>query len=313
MKSDCPQIHRVLGLDVAKDSVTLHDLASGRSWTVANTVAALEQALSPCDWELAVCEATGGHEDLLLSVLHGLSIPVHRGHGAKISSFARSFGPAKTDRIDARVLAIYGRERGAKLPLWRPVDVESLNLVALVRRRSDLVELRKIEKTRAKGPRAAAIAGSVARAIAFLDEEIAELDTAIQASIGTCARLRARRDVLVAMPGIGPTIAATLLALIPELGTLDRRAAASLAGVAPHPRDSGTIRKRRITRAGRRELRPTLFLAALTAVRGNNPFADFCKRLIQNGKAKLVAITAVMRKIIVVANARLAELNPQLT
>lgn len=313
MKPDHPQIHRVLGLDVAKDSVTLHDLATGRNWTVANTVAALEQALSSCACELAVCEATGGHEDLLLSVLHALSIPVHRGHGAKISSFARSFGPAKTDRIDARVLAIYGRERGAKLALWRPVDEDSLNLVTLVRRRANLVELRKVEKTRAEGPRAAAIAGSVARAIAFFDGEIAELDSRIKASIGASARLRARRDVLVAMPGIGPVVAATLLALIPELGTLDRRAAASLAGVAPHPRDSGTIHKRRTTRAGRRELRPTLFLAALAAVRGKNPFADFCKRLIQNGKAKMTALTAVMRKIIVVANARLAELNPQLT
>ncbi len=314
MNPDCPQIHRVVGCDVAKHSVTLHDLVSGRTITIANEPEALSQALAAFRaHELAVCEATGGYEDVLLGVLHGLSIPVHRGHGTLISAYARSFGLAKTDRIDARVLALYGRERGPRLARWRPVDDESRQLVALVRRRMDLVELRKAERTRAKGPRAAFVAASVARSLAFLDAEIADLDGQIQACVTASSRLEARGRVLRGLPGVGDTIAAGLLALIPELGTLDRRRAASLAAVAPHPRDSGTIRKHRTTSGGRRELKPMLFLAALTAVRGNNPLADFYRRLLEAGKPKRLALTAVMRKIIVIANARLAQLEPQLT
>jgi len=314
MNHDCPQFHRVVGCDVAKHSVTLHDLASGRTFTVDNEPEALGQALAAFrGHDLAVCEATGGHEDVLLGVLHGLSIPAHRGHGTQISAYARSFGLAKTDRIDARVLALYGRERGPRLARWRPVDEDSLQLVALVRRRMDLVELRKAERTRAGGPRAAAVAASLTRSLAFLDAEIAELDDRIRDCVTASSRLEARSRVLRDLPGVGDTIAAGLLALMPELGTLDRRRAASLAAVAPHPRDSGTIRKHRTTSGGRRELRPMLFLAALTAVRGKNVLADFYRRLVEAGKPKRLALTAVMRKIVVIANARLAQLEAQLT
>lgn len=314
MNPDCPQFHRVVGCDVAKQSVTLHDLASGRTVTVANEPEALGQALAGFrGHDLAVCEATGGYEDVLLGVLHGLSIPAHRGHGTLISAFARSFGLAKTDRIDARVLALYGRERGPRLARWRPVDDDSLQLVALVRRRMDLVELRKAERTRARAPRVATIAASLARSLAFLDAEIADLDARIEACVAASSRLEARSRVLRTLPGVGETIAAALLALIPELGTLDRRRAASLAAVAPHPRDSGTIRKHRTTSGGRRELKPMLFLAALTAVRGHNVVADFYRRLLEAGKPKRLALTAVMRKIVVIANARLAQIETQLT
>lgn len=314
MYPDCPQIHRVVGIDVAKHTVTIHDLATGRAFTVANTANALLEVLEPLrDRDLAVCEATGGHEDLLLGLLHGLSIPVHRGHGSRISAFARSFGLAKTDRIDARTLALYGRERGAGLARWRPADEAGLELVALVRRRIDLVELRKRERTRARGPRAGTILGSVSRTIAFLDAEIAELEHRIEAVIASCPRLRARHAALRSIPGVGPVVASGVLAIIPELGMLDRRAAASLAAVAPHPRDSGTIRKRRITSGGRRELRPILFIAALTATRGENFLASFFRNLIQNGKPKLLALTAVMRKLVVIANARLREVEQKLT
>jgi Transposase and inactivated derivatives len=314
MTPDCRQIHRVVGIDVGKTSVTLHDLASDRTIKVANEVEALREALEPLrDCDLAVCEATGGHEDVLLDLLHALSIPVHRAHGGRVSAFARSFGLAKTDRIDARILAVFGRERGAGLPRWTPADAIGLRLVALVRRRADLVELRKRERARTKGPRAGFVDASIARTIAFLDAEIDELEARIKATIAEGTRLRARHDALRSIPGIGPTVAAGLLALMPELGFLDRRAAASLAALAPHPRDSGTIRKRRVTTGGRRELRPLLFNAALAAVRGQNLLATFFKRLVDAGKPKLLALTAVMRKIIVVANARIREVEAKLT
>jgi transposase len=318
-------IEAVLGLDVAQHSVTLHDLASGRTLTVANTHAALTAALRPFrDHQLAVCEATGGHEAVLLGVLFDLAIPAHRADGGRISAFARSLHMAKhmakTDRLDARTLAIYGRERGAGLARWAPPAAYQQELTALVRRRAELVETRKSERTRAKAPGirapgikapgAKAIAASLERALAFLNEDIHRLEAAIAELIATTPELARRNQVLRGLPGIGSTVAATLLALLPELGHLCRRKAAALAGVAPHPDQTGTTRNRGHTKGGRRPLRSVLFIAALAAVRGDNRFASFYTRLLANGKSKRLALVAVIRKLVVIANARLAEIPP---
>lgn len=300
-------IEAVLGLDVAQDSVTLHDLASRRTLTVANSRAALIAALQPYrDRQLAVCEATGGHEAVLLCVLLELAIPAHRADGGRISAFARSLHLAKTDRLDARTLALYGRERGALLPRWSPPTPSQQHLTALVRRRADLVAARKVERTRIKAPGAAAVAASLARMLAFLDGEISDIETTINTLIAATPELARRQAVLLHLPGVGKTVAASLMALMPEMGHISRRQAAALAGVAPHPDQTGTTRNKARTRGGRRALRPVLFIAALTAVRGQNHFAQFYKRLINAGKPKRLALLAVMRKITVVANARLA-------
>lgn len=302
----------VLGLDVAQDSVTLHDLASRRTLTVANTDAALTAALLPFrDRQLAVCEATGGHEAVLLAVLLELGIPAHRADGGKINAFARSLHLAKTDRLDARTLALYGRERGATLPLWTPPAACQIELTALVRRRADLVATRKAERTRAKAPGAAAVAPSLARSLAFLDSEIKDLETALANLIAATPELTQRKTTLISIPGVGGIVATSMLALLPELGQLSRRQAASLAGVAPHPDQTGTTRNRGRTKGGRRVLRPVLFIAALTAVRGDNQLSQFYKRLLAAGKSKRLALVAVMRKIVVIANARLKELYAQ--
>jgi transposase len=303
-------IETALGLDVAQDSVTLYDLVSSRCLTVPNTHAALTAALQPFqDRQLAVCEATGGHEAVLLSVLLELGIPAHRADGGKISAFARSLHLAKTDRIDARSLALYGRERGAILPRWSPPPACQQELTALVRRRASLVAARKSERNRAKAPGAEAIAASLARTLAFLDSEIKDIETAIFRLIAATPELAQRNAVLINLPGIGKIVAAGLLALLPEMGRLSRRQAASLAGVAPHPDQTGTTRNRGRTKGGRRMLRPVLFIAALTAVRGDNPFAEFYHRLLAARKPKRLALVAVMRKLLVVANARLVELK----
>lgn len=302
----------VLGLDVAQDSVTLHDLASRQTLTVANTDAALTAALLPFrDRQLAVCEATGGHEAVLLAVLLELGIPAHRADGGKINAFARSLHLAKTDRLDARTLALYGRERGATLPLWTPPAAHQLELTALVRRRADLVATRKAERTRAKAPGAAAVAGSLARSLAFLDSEIKDLETALANLIAATPELTQRKTTLISIPGVGGIVATSMLALMPELGQISRRQAASLAGVAPHPDQTGTTRNRGRTKGGRRVLRPVLFIAALTAVRGDNQLSQFYKCLLAAGKSKRLALVAVMRKIVVIANARLKELYTQ--
>jgi transposase len=300
----------VLGLDVAQDTITFHDLSSGRTETLANQADVLRTNLRAYkDRQLAVCEATGGHEAVLLSILSELGIPVHRADGGKINAFARSLHLAKTDRLDARTLALYGRERGANLTRWAPPSDQQRILTSLVRRRADLVEARKIERTRAKAPTARDIAPSIERLLAFLDQEIEDIEAEIERIIKTTPTLQQRNQVLLGIPGIGARVGAALLALLPELGTLSRRTAAALAGVAPHPNQTGTTRNKARTKGGRRPLKPFLFIAALTAVRGNNPLATFYKHLLDKGKPKRLAIVAVMRKIVVIANARIAQLT----
>jgi transposase len=310
MTHPCVPIEPVLGLDVARNSVTLHDLISRQTLTADNNRTALMAALAPFrERQLAVCEATGGHEAVLLDVLVALGIPAHRADGGKINAFARSLHLAKSDRLDARTLALYGRERGAMLERWSPPIPSQQELASLVRRRANLVAARKAERTRAKAPGAAAMAASLARMLAFLDAEIGEIETAISNLIATTPELARRNAVLTDLPGIGSTVAASLLALLPEMGRLSRRQAAALAGVAPHPDQTGTTRNRGRTRGGRRTLRPILFIAALTAVRANNHLQHFYKRLVDAGKSKRLALVAVMRKLVVIANARIAELD----
>ncbi len=321
MTSFSRQIESVLGLDVSKDTVTLHDLATGCRATVPNTRPALTEALEAlASCELAVCEATGGYEDTLLAVLAALAIPAHRADGARVKAFLRSHGRrAKTDAIDAEGLALFGRERGADLPRWRPASEDQAELVALVERRRDLVAIRAAEKNRRNAPRNAS--GSLSSSafvrediedhIAELDRRIGAIDQRIAGLVAGSAELAARARVLRTVPGIGPMLAPFLLAGMPELGSIGQGQAASLAGLAPHPRQSGKSDGYRSTRGGRRFLRPPLFLAALAATRADNGLAHFYKRLLAAGKPKRLALVAVMRKIIVVANARLRELAQQ--
>jgi transposase len=305
MISVSPQIQSVLGLDVAQDSVTVHDSGTGRTVTVPNEAAALRALLATVPaCRLAVCEATGGHEDVVLAVLDELGLPAHRADAAKVKAYIGSFGKrAKTDAIDARWLARYGLDRGARLPRWTPPAAAQQTLKALVARRADLVAMRVQEKNRLQAPRTRA----------DLTRRIATLDAAIEACLNADRRLAARAATLRTVPGIGPVLAATLQAIMPELGRLNRRQAASLAGCAPHPRQSGTRNAYRATRGGRRQLRPLLFVAALVAARPQSPLATTYQALINAGKAKRLALTAIMRKIIVIANARLRDPQIQLT
>lgn len=299
------QIQSVLGLDVAQDSVTVHDSGTGRTVTVPNEAAALRALLATVPaCRLAVCEATGGHEDVVLAVLDELGLPAHRADAAKVKAYIGSFGKrAKTDAIDARWLARYGLDRDARLPRWTPPAAAQQTLKALIARRADLVAMRVQEKNRLQAPRTRA----------DLTRRIATLDVAIEACLNADRRLAARAATLRTVPGIGPVLAATLQAIMPELGRLNRRQAASLAGCAPHPRQSGTRNAYRATRGGRRQLRPLLFVAALVAARPQSPLATTYQALINAGKAKRLALTAIMRKIIVIANARLRDAQIQLT
>nr|WP_323130321.1 transposase [Sinorhizobium medicae] len=273
-----------------------------------------------------MCEATGGHEDTLLGALLELAIPAHRADPAKIKAYIESFGKrAKTDPIDARWLSHYGRDGAAVLPRWQPADPCQQQFALFVARRLDLVAMRVQEKNRMKAPRSRLIADNIAARLAEPDRPIETLNAQIGTLIAESHNLALRAKALRSVPGIGPVLVSLLLAVMPELGSLNRRQAASLAGCAPavmpelgslnrrqaaslagcapHPKDSGKASWHRSTTGGRRQIRPALFIAALAACRGDNHLAIAYNALLNTAKPKRVALTAIMRKIITIANA----------
>jgi transposase len=302
---------RFIGCDVGKATIVVFDSGSGRTVTVDNEPAALAAFATKLeDKSLAICEATGGHEAALLDALVSTGKAAHRADARKVKAFIRSLGTlGKSDAIDARALARYGQERHDRLALWQPRDEHREQLHKLVTTRRELVRESVIYKNRLAAPGAALVADRLRRILEALAQEIAGLEADIETLIRAHAPLLRAREALRTIAGIGATTASALLALMPELGTLHRRRAAALAGLAPHPRQSGKTDAYRRTRGGRPEIKQLLFMAALAAARHNPTLATFYQRLRQNGKKPLVALTALMRKIIVIANARLRNLQ----
>lgn len=300
---------RFVGCDVGKSAIVTFDSASGRTVTLANApeaLAAFAAALEP--QSLVICEATGGWEAALLDACIAAGRAAHRADARKVKAFIRSLGTlGKTDAIDARALARYGEERHDRLARWRPRQAERDQLHALVSARGELVKQRTACKNRLGAPGSGPVADRLQRVLNTLDAEIAGLDADITALIRAHKALAAAARTLTGIAGLGDTSASQLLAFMPELGTLDRRQAAALAGLAPHPRQSGNREGYRRTRGGRPEIKQALFMAALSAARHNPTLSAFYQRLRANGKKPLVALTAVMRKIIIIANAQLRE------
>jgi len=299
----------VIGCDVGKNSIVTFDSRSGRIREIANRPDAIATFVAELpDDCLVVCEATGGWEAALLAASVEAGIAAHRADARKVKAFIRSLGRiAKTDRIDAEGLARYGQERGDRLVRWQPADPALLDLQSMVRLRRDLVAQRAAHKQRLTAPAGAAIHVHLDPLLRQFDCSIAELDDAIAALVARIDSLRLRVDTITAIKGCGPVVAACLVALMPELGTLDRKACAALAATAPHPHQSGMRDGYRRVRGGRYEVRPILFIAALSACRYDPQLRDFYKRLVDNGKKKIVAVNAVMRKLIVIINARIRD------
>jgi transposase len=205
------------------------------------------------------------------------------------------------------MLSGYGRERWATLDLWQAPDPDETGLRALVRRRQELITMKVAEKNRAKAPGGRRLASSFEAVIKVVERQIKVIDAQIRELIANSSTLRHRAAVCTAMDSLGPIVAAKLLAILPELGSMTRRKAAALAGLAPHPNDSGQKHGYRKIRGGRPEIRSMLYMPALHAAAGRGEFAAFYKRLIANGKRPMVAIAAVMRKIIITLNARLRD------
>jgi len=296
-----------VGCDVGKSEIVVYDATSLKTSKVANTrkdLAAFAAKLDPhC---LVVCEATGGYEGELLAALLVKGIPAHRADAAKVKAFIRSFGVlGKTDAIDAKALARYGQERHADLPRWRAPDRERVKLQALVLARKDLLIARGAFHNRSKAP--GCLTEVHADMVKAFDKNIRKLDAEIAALLARVEPLAKAAKTLTQIKGVGAKTAAVLLALLPELGHLDRRAVASLAGLAPHPRQSGASNAYRSTRGGRTEVKRALFMPAQVAAKHNPDLKLYFQRLVQNGKKPIVAITAVMRKLVVIANAKLRD------
>jgi transposase len=306
---------RVLGVDVAKASVVIFDSQTRRTWTVTNEPHALSAALAPfAGYDLLVCEVTGGYERALLEAAHGLGLPAHRADPLRVKRYIASLGgAAKTDGIDAGWLGRYGQERGETLSRWRPADADGDALAVLVRHRQHLVGARTEAKNRRSAPTSQPIAELLDDEIDFLAKQIKRIDQAIAQLMARKPDLAQREQRLRGITGFGPIVARTLLAFMPELGRLNRRQAACLAGLAPHPINSGKFTGRPRTNHGRDGLKPLLFLAAMAAERVDPKWKDFSQRLAKDGKTKRLILTAIARKLVVIANAELREQATQLT
>lgn len=296
----------VIGIDVAKAELVV---AAGDAalWTVENTDAgmpALVERLTTLAPALVVLEATGGYERLAVAALAAAALPVVVVNPRQVRDFAKATGQlAKTDRIDARVLVRFGDRIQ---PAVRPLpDAATQELAALLARRRQLLEMRQAERNRlaqVAGRAQRAVRASLTKHIAYLERELATSDTELDARIRESPVWRDRDDLLQSVPGIGPVVARTLMADLPELGQLGRRAIAKLAGVAPLNRDSGQWRGRRTIRGGRASVRAALYLAALVAMRCNPAIRAVYRRLLAAGKPKKLALVACMRKLLTMVN-----------
>jgi len=306
-----------VGIDVSKRTLVVAVDPSGERWTSDNTPPAITalvaklRALAP---RIVVIEATGGYERAVAAAAIAADVPVAVVNPRQVRAFAAALGrTAKTDDIDADVLAAFG----AKLePQPRAIaDAATQALAALVARRRQLLEMIGMERSRLEqAPPTGHLTRELRRHIRWLERRVADVDDEIGTSIQQHPTWRLTDEVLRSVPGIGPTTARTLLAELPELGRLDRRAIAALVGVAPFNCDSGQFRGQRHIWGGRASVRSTLYMAALTATRYNPVLRAFYRRLRDAGKPAKVALIATMRKLLTIVNTMIkhqAKWNPE--
>lgn len=304
-----------IGIDIGKFTFVVAVHGEKESKEYENTHLGINQFIKDhkklLPTSLCILESTGGYEMTLLLTLCEQGISVHKANTRKVKNFIRSYGnAAKTDRLDAKALALYGFERAQSLALYAPQSTQAYQLYELTQRRNDLKQMLVAEKNRLKSPRAEFVKGSIQTIIDTLSSELIEITTAIDALIDSDVVLKEKQRILKTIPGIGNIIANELIVLLPELGELNRRQIASLVGVAPVAKDSGKSNGYRRTGHGRCGIKPALFMAAMAARNSNSHLKLFYESLLARGKLKMVALTALMRKIIVIANARLKNIQP---
>jgi transposase len=301
-----------IGIDVSKDRLDVHVRPSDEAFAVGRDsegLVALIERVGLLDPYLVVLEATGGFELTVAAALVAAGMPLAVVNPRQIRDFARATGQlAKTDALDAKAIARFAE---AVRPEPRVVpDEQARALGELVARRRQVIEMMTAERNRRRQLTNRRLIKSVDRLLAVLLKELAELDRDVGDGIRGTPAWRERDQLLRSVPGVGDVVSRTLIADLPELGSLDRKQIAALVGVAPLNRDSGKMRGRRTIWGGRANVRSTLYMAALVASRHNPVLAAFYQRLVSAGKAKKLAITAVMRKLLTILNAIIRDQRP---
>lgn len=309
----------VVAFEVSKHQLVVHTLPADRQTVIDNTPAAVRRVLlaevkhnrqTRLGRLLVICEATGGYERHVLEAAVELGLEAHKAHGSRVRHFARYKGlKAKNDPIDARLIGLYGLQT-ENLVRYVPPSPGLKALRALKERRTDLQAMLQAETNRLEHATDACVLKSLKTSIRALTSALKAIEAEIVLLLKREEELARKAELMCTVPGVGLTVATTLIAHMPELGTLPRTRAAALAGVAPYDNDSGEMKGRRSIDAGRSAVRRSLYMAAMAAKRTCPHLRDFAERIIAKGNPPMVAITAVMRKLIVIINAVLATQQP---
>lgn len=295
-----------IGIDVSKGRLDVAVRPTQEQWIVANDpkgtddlVAQLED-LRP---SLIVLEASGGYERPVVAALAAVGLPVAVVNPRQVRDFAKATGKlAKTDKLDAQALAHFGE--AVRPEVRRVPDEQAREFAAIIARRRQVVGMLVAERNRL-GIAASPVRERIEAHIGFLEAELSDLDGDLDKAIRESPMWREKDELLQSVPGVGPKVSATLLANLPELGTLSNKKLAALVGVAPLNRDSGVFRGRRRVWGGRAAVRQMLYMSAITAARCNPVFREFYGRLLAAGKPKKLALVACMRKLLLVLNSML--------
>lgn len=309
----------VVAFEVSKHQLVVHTLPADQQRVIPNTPKAIRRVLTAeikhnrraqLGRMLAICEATGGYEAAVLETAIALGLEVHKAHGTRVRYFAKYKGlKAKSDPIDARVIALYGLQ-SEDLVRYQPPSEAVKALRALQERRNDLKLMLQAEINRLEHARNRLVLKTLRTSIKALTKMLDAIEAEIARVLKTEQSLARKALLMQTVPGVGPVVAVTLIAHMPELGTIPRGRAAALAGLAPYDADSGDSKGRRHIDEGRSAVRRCLYMAALAAVRACTHLRDYAARIKARGKPFKVAITAVMRKLIVIINAVLASQQP---
>ena len=301
-----------VGIDVSKDRLDVAVRPGAQAFAVERNASGLDQLaqrlrqLAP---QIVALEATGGFETIVAAALAAAELPVVVVNPAQVRAFAKALGQrAKTDPIDAAVIAHFAE---ATRPQVRQLPDEATRLLAdLVARRRQIIEMIGAERQREKRMTSRRLQNSIARLVKALEKELASLDGDIDDAVRGSPAWREKEDLLASVPGVGPVIARTLIAGLPELGRLGRKQIAALAGLAPFTRQSGQWRGRSFIGGGRSSVRTALFMGAMVAKKHNPVLKAFFDHLTATGKPKMVALIAVARKLLVILNAILRDNRP---
>lgn len=304
--------HSFVGIDVSKRSLDVHIHPTGEAFSVERSGTGLDglvarlQALGPA---LIVLEATGGFEQTVAATLNAAILPVVVINPRQIRDFARAMGRlAKTDRIDAEVIALFAAR--IRPPLRPLPDEDTVALSEMVARRRQIVEMITAENNRLRQARGKRVAKQITTHLAWLQKALSSIETDLDDAIRRSPLWQETAELIDQVQGVGPVTIRCLIADLPELGQLNRRRIAALVGCAPFNRDSGIFKGKRAIRGGRACVRATLYMAALVAARHNPTLKAFHSRLIAAGKAPKVAIIATARKLLTILNAIVRDKKP---